>query len=81
MKPNPYIDENALMETRRALKLHCHELIDLIFRNRYGIKLLLAASQCLETIADYKANRSGNCVQKFPLTTQEAEKLEAQINN
>jgi hypothetical protein len=69
------VNENELMRHRQELKAHCHELIDLIFRHRYGIKLLLAASKALEMIADYKANRNGNYVKKFPLTVQDADTL------
>jgi hypothetical protein len=41
-------------------------LIEHIYNHRYAIKLLLAAAAALETIADYKANRSGNFVNKYP---------------
>ena len=41
-------------------------LIERIYNHRYAIKLLLAAAAALETIADYKANRSGNFVNKYP---------------
>ena len=75
------VNENELMRHRQELKAHCHELIDLIFRHRYGIKLLLAASKALEMIADYKANRHGNYVQKIPLTMQDADALEAVVRD
>ncbi|MBO1069093.1 MAG: hypothetical protein HEQ13_06815 [Dolichospermum sp. DEX189] len=32
-------------------------------------------SKALEMIADYKANRNGNYVKKFPLTVQDADTL------
>ena len=41
-------------------------LIEHIYNHRYAIKLLLAVAAALETIADYKANRSGNLVNKYP---------------
>ena len=75
------VNENELMRHRQELKAHCHELIDLIFRHRYGIKLLLSASKALEMIADYKANRHGNYVKKFPLTMQDPDALETVVRN
>lgn len=54
---NRYIDEEALWRQREQLRTECHQLIEKIFRHRYGIKLLLCAVATLSTIADYKANR------------------------
>ncbi len=54
---NHYIDEEALWRKREQLRTECHQLIERIFRHRYGIKLLLCAVATLSTIADYKANR------------------------
>ncbi|KHG41667.1 MULTISPECIES: hypothetical protein [Aphanizomenon] len=74
---NKYVNEAELIKHRQELKSHCHKLINLIFRHIYGIKLLLVSAKCLESIADYKANRSGNYVEKFPMTLEDIQELEA----
>jgi hypothetical protein len=61
-----YCNQEAIVAQREDLKNHCIMLIDRIYNHRYAIKLLLAAAATLETIADYKANRSGNFVDKYP---------------
>ncbi|MEI6442793.1 hypothetical protein [Dolichospermum flos-aquae] len=38
---------------------------------------MLVSAKCLESIADYKANRSGNYVEKFPMTLEDIQELEA----
>jgi hypothetical protein len=65
---NKYVNEAELIKHRQELKSHCHI---------YGIKLLLVSAKCLESIADYKANRSGNYVEKFPMTLEDIQELEA----
>ncbi|RCJ20193.1 hypothetical protein A6S26_05580 [Nostoc sp. ATCC 43529] len=66
---NRYIDEEALWQKRQQLRTECHQLIEKIFRHRYGIKLLLCAVATLSTIADYKANR----VSRFETTNNKQE--------
>ncbi|MEH2212987.1 hypothetical protein [Nostoc sp.] len=66
---NHYIDEEALWRKREQLRTECHQLIEKIFRHRYGIKLLLCAVATLSTIADYKANR----VSRFKTTNNKQE--------
>lgn len=61
-----YCNEEVIIAQREELRNHCIMLIDHIYQHRYAIKLLLAAANLLETIADYKANRSGNFVKKYP---------------
>jgi hypothetical protein len=61
-----YCNQEAIVAQREDLKRHCIMLIEHIYNHRYAIKLLLAATAALETIADYKANRSGIFVNKYP---------------
>jgi hypothetical protein len=61
-----YCNQEAIVAQREDLKSHCIMLIEHIYNHRYAIKLLLAVAAALETIADYKANRSGNLVNKYP---------------
>jgi len=61
----------AIEKQRQELITHCHQLINLLANHKYGCKLLIAAARTLETIADYKANRTKNYVKKFPLTEAE----------
>lgn len=61
-----HCDKEAIVGQREELKDHCIMLIEHIYNHRYAIKLLLSAAALLETIADYKANRSGNFVEKYP---------------
>jgi hypothetical protein len=61
-----YCNQEAIVAQREDLKSHCIMLIEHIYNHRYAIKLLLAAAATLETIADYKANRSRNFVNKYP---------------
>lgn len=62
---NKHYNEQVIFDQKEELKNHCIMLIDYIYHHRYCIKLLLAAANLLETIADYKANRSGNYVKKY----------------
>jgi hypothetical protein len=61
-----YCNQEVIVAQREELRSHCIMLIERIYNHRYAIKLLLAAADLLETIADYKANRSGNFVNKYP---------------
>ncbi|MDB9520985.1 hypothetical protein PN480_03315 [Dolichospermum circinale CS-1225] len=60
-----HCNQEVIVDQREELKVHCIMLIEHIYQHRYAIKLLLAAANLLETIADYKANRSGNFVKKY----------------
>jgi hypothetical protein len=72
------MSEADFLKMRDELKNHCYGLIDLISQKKYCLKLLLAAARGLEMVADYKANRSGNHAEKFPLTTEQVKNIESE---